>query len=78
MPPHVTDQKSKGVNETRTLEASFKQFDVDKSGEVSFKEFRCKLSHATPGHKRLYSRKSVSRGEVSSKEFCGGEVAAAQ
>jgi len=36
-------QKEKAVSETRALEKTFKQFDIDKSGEVSFKEFRAAM-----------------------------------
>merc|ERR1719201_1577498 len=47
-------QKSVGVSEERTLKAAFKQFDVDGSGEVSFREFslameRFGLSIMKPG-----------------------------
>lgn len=36
-------QKKKHVSETRALEDAFKLFDTDKSGSVSFKEFRAAM-----------------------------------
>ena len=60
-------QKGKGVSEVKTLESTFKQFDVDKSGEVSFKEFRVRRRSVTEGNRQSYGHGLVrgASGEAS-------------
>ncbi|KAL3907115.1 MAG: hypothetical protein SGPRY_010294 [Prymnesium sp.] len=77
--------KKKGVSDVKTLEQAFKQFDVDKSGFISFKEFCAAMerfgltvAEETPGRggtplQGLFDRyDSDACGYLSYKEFATG------
>merc|ERR1719440_963085 len=48
--------RSSGSSETRALETTFKQFDIDKNGTIEFAEFRAAMERfglATGGHEAV-------------------------